>query len=126
MLTYEEITKSEAIKTYIIRADESLGALGFTEHSFAHVMHVHHIIPRSEGGSNKKENLVELPPRAHHLAHLCLIKLGYCLKYCYYNFTIKEYYEAKMLEKKKKHLLLPEDVDTVDEINEYRYEGEQE
>jgi putative nucleotidyltransferase with HDIG domain len=40
MLTYEEITNSEAIKTYIIRADESLGALGFTEHSFAHVMHV--------------------------------------------------------------------------------------
>lgn len=40
MLTYEEITKSEAIKTYIIRADESLAALGFTEHSFAHVMHV--------------------------------------------------------------------------------------
>ena len=40
MLTYEKITKSEAIKTYIIRADESLGALGFTEHSFAHVMHV--------------------------------------------------------------------------------------
>ncbi len=40
MLTYEEITKSEAIKTYIIRADESLGALGFTEHCFAHVIHV--------------------------------------------------------------------------------------
>ena len=40
MLTYEAITKSEAIKTYIIRADESLGALGYTEHSFAHVLHV--------------------------------------------------------------------------------------
>ena len=40
MLTYEEIRTSEAIKTYIIRADESLGALGYTEHSFAHVMHV--------------------------------------------------------------------------------------
>ena len=40
MLTYEEIKKSEKIKTYIIRADESLGALGYTEHSFAHVMHV--------------------------------------------------------------------------------------
>ena len=40
MLTYEEITKSEAIKTYIIRADESLAALGYTEHSFSHVMHV--------------------------------------------------------------------------------------
>ena len=30
-----------------------------------------------------------------------------------------------MLEKKKKHLLIPEDIDTVDEINEYRYEGEE-
>ena len=40
MLTYEEITKSEAIKTYIIRADESLAALGYTEHSFSHVIHV--------------------------------------------------------------------------------------
>ena len=40
MLTYEQITKSEAIRTYIIRADESLGALGYTEHSFSHVMRV--------------------------------------------------------------------------------------
>ena len=40
MLVYEEIIKNEAIKTYITRADESLGALGYTEHSFAHVMHV--------------------------------------------------------------------------------------
>ena len=36
----EEIIKNEAIKTYITRADESLGALGYTEHSFAHVIHV--------------------------------------------------------------------------------------
>ena len=40
MLTYEEIRKSEAIKIYITRADESLAALGYTEHSFAHVVHV--------------------------------------------------------------------------------------
>jgi putative nucleotidyltransferase with HDIG domain len=40
MLTYDEVRKSEIIKTYIIRADESLGALGYTEHSFAHVVHV--------------------------------------------------------------------------------------
>lgn len=39
-MTYEEIIRNEAIKTYIIRADESLGALGYTEHSFSHVMHV--------------------------------------------------------------------------------------
>ena len=40
MLTYEELTKNEAIRTYIIRADESLAALGYTEHSFAHVVRV--------------------------------------------------------------------------------------
>lgn len=39
MLTYEEVKNSEAIKTYITRADESLAALGFTEHSFAHVVY---------------------------------------------------------------------------------------
>ena len=40
MLTYESIKQDAAIRTYITRADESLGALGFTEHSFAHVCHV--------------------------------------------------------------------------------------
>lgn len=40
MLTYEAVSKSDAIKTYIIRADESLSVLGYTEHSFAHVVHV--------------------------------------------------------------------------------------
>ena len=40
MLTFEEIKKNEAIRTYISKADESLIALGFTEHSFAHVTQV--------------------------------------------------------------------------------------
>lgn len=38
MITYEEILKDENIRTYIIRADESLMAMGYTEHSFPHVM----------------------------------------------------------------------------------------
>ena len=37
MITYKEIKNNEAIKAYIKKADESLSALGFTEHSFAHV-----------------------------------------------------------------------------------------
>ncbi|MCL2662292.1 MAG: HD domain-containing protein [Oscillospiraceae bacterium] len=37
MLAFEEIKKNEEIRTYITKADESLCALGFTEHSFAHV-----------------------------------------------------------------------------------------
>ena len=36
-MTYEEIKKVEEIKIYIKQADESLQALGYTEHSFAHV-----------------------------------------------------------------------------------------
>ena len=37
MLTFETVKKDPAIRTYIQRADESLVALGYTEHSFAHV-----------------------------------------------------------------------------------------
>lgn len=40
MLTFQDVKKNEAIRTYIQRADESLTALGFTEHSFAHVTQV--------------------------------------------------------------------------------------
>ena len=40
MLTLEEVKNDAAIRTYIQRADESLIALGFTEHSFPHVTRV--------------------------------------------------------------------------------------
>lgn len=40
MITYDEIRRNEAVRTYIQRADESLAALGYTEHSFAHVTKV--------------------------------------------------------------------------------------
>ena len=40
MISYEELRKIEAIRTYITRADESLKSLGYTEHSFAHVTKV--------------------------------------------------------------------------------------
>lgn len=37
MVTYQDIKNNDQIKTYIRKADESLTALGYTEHSFAHV-----------------------------------------------------------------------------------------
>lgn len=37
-VTFEEVRKSEEIKVYIERADQSLRAIGFIEHYFAHVM----------------------------------------------------------------------------------------
>ncbi len=39
-ITYQDVKNNEAIKTYIKKADESLVALGYTEHSFAHVTKV--------------------------------------------------------------------------------------
>lgn len=40
MVTYADVRSDNAIREYIKRADESLAALGFTEHSFAHVTRV--------------------------------------------------------------------------------------
>ena len=37
MITFEDIKKNTMVHTLIRKADESLSALGFTEHSFAHV-----------------------------------------------------------------------------------------
>ncbi len=40
MITYSQIKNDQTIKTYIKEADASLAALGYTEHSFAHVTRV--------------------------------------------------------------------------------------
>ena len=40
MVTFEQVKNDRAIRTYITAADESLHALGYTEHSFAHVTQV--------------------------------------------------------------------------------------
>ena len=37
MVTAQQVKNDPAVKAYIAKADESLSALGFTEHSFAHV-----------------------------------------------------------------------------------------
>jgi hypothetical protein len=36
----------------------------------------HHIIPRCLGGSNDKENLVDLTPEEHYIAHQLLVKIN--------------------------------------------------
>lgn len=40
MLSYKDVKGNEAVRAYIRAADESLIALGYTEHSFAHVSKV--------------------------------------------------------------------------------------
>ena len=43
-MTYEQLKKDLSIRAFIQRADESLLALGFTEHSFAHVGRVAEVV----------------------------------------------------------------------------------
>ena len=42
-VTFDDVRNSPEIRTYITQADASLIALGFTEHSFAHVTRCAHI-----------------------------------------------------------------------------------
>jgi len=58
MITPQEIKQNDQIRTYIERADETLAALGYTEHSFAHVT------------------------RAAHFAQKLLCELGYPNRMC--------------------------------------------
>jgi len=73
MLTYKEITQSEAIKTYIIQADKSLEALGYTEHSFAHVMLVAETagyILRTLGYDERTVELAKIAGYLHDIGNL--------------------------------------------------------
>jgi metal-dependent HD superfamily phosphatase/phosphodiesterase len=73
MLTYEQVTKSDAIRTYIIRADESLAALGYTEHSFAHVAHVAETagyILKTLGHDDRTVELAKIAGYLHDIGNL--------------------------------------------------------
>ena len=67
MLTYVDIKNNEAINTYIKRADESLTALGFTEHSFAHVGRVAASVQYILSELGFSEHDIELAKIAAHM-----------------------------------------------------------
>ena len=66
-MTYEQIRQDEAIKTYIRQADASLAALGYTEHSFAHVGRVAEIAGYVLETMGYPERTVELGKIAGYL-----------------------------------------------------------
>lgn len=67
MITYETIKNNESVKTYIERADESLKALGYTEHSYAHVGMVAKRAAELLSGLGYDERVIELTKIAAYL-----------------------------------------------------------
>lgn len=73
MITFEEIKKNEEIKTYIRKADESLIALGYTEHSFAHVNKVAETakyILKTMGYSDREAELAQIAGYLHDIGNV--------------------------------------------------------
>ena len=66
-MTYQEVRADEAVKVYIAQADASLNALGFTEHSFAHVSRVAEIAGDILQKLNYPARTVELAKIAGYL-----------------------------------------------------------
>ena len=72
-MTYDEIRRDAAIRTYITQADASLEALGFTEHSFAHVGRVAETagyILRTLGHPERTVELAKIAAYLHDIGNL--------------------------------------------------------
>lgn len=73
MITFEQVKNNEAIKTYITKADESLIAMGYTEHSFAHVSRVAAVsryILLTMGYSEREAELAQIAGYLHDIGNV--------------------------------------------------------
>lgn len=72
-ITFEQIKSEETIKSYIRKADESLVALGYTEHSFPHVCKVadtaSHIL-KVLGYSDREAELAAIAGYLHDIGNV--------------------------------------------------------
>ncbi len=72
-ITYQQIRENDNIKSYIKKADESLVALGYTEHSFAHVCKVadtaNHILT-TLGYSEREAELASIACYLHDIGNV--------------------------------------------------------
>ena len=72
-VTYQDLRESEVVKTYIQKADESLIALGYTEHSFAHVTKVAELashILTTLGYSEREAELAKMAGYLHDIGNV--------------------------------------------------------
>ena len=73
MITIEQVKSSKAIHTYIEKEDESLKALGFTEHSFPHVGKVSKTAKEmllTLGYSEREAELAEIAGYLHDIGNI--------------------------------------------------------
>lgn len=73
MVTFKDVIKNEAVKTYINAADKSLDVLGFTEHSYGHVTVVAkkaEYILKTLGYSEKEIELAKIAAYLHDIGNL--------------------------------------------------------
>ena len=73
MITFDDVKNNEAIRGYIKSADESLNALGYTEHSFAHVTKVAETaayILQTLGYSERETELARIAGYLHDIGNL--------------------------------------------------------
>ena len=72
-ITLEQVTRHPAVRAYIQKSDESLMAMGFTEHSFAHVTRVAHtardILART-GHSQREGELAAIAGYLHDIGNV--------------------------------------------------------
>ena len=72
-ITYQDLKTNEAVRTYIQKADESLTALGYTEHSFAHVTKVAELasdILLTLGYSEREAELAKMAGYLHDIGNV--------------------------------------------------------
>lgn len=72
-ITAEQVRRDPAIRTYIQKADDSLTALGYTEHSFAHVTKVAkeaRRILKTLGKGEREQELAEIAGYLHDIGNV--------------------------------------------------------
>ncbi len=73
MITFKDVVKNEAVKTYINAADKALDVLGYTEHSYSHVTVVAkkvEYILSSLGYSQEEIELAKIAAYLHDIGNL--------------------------------------------------------
>lgn len=73
IIQYEDVKNSPVVQTYIKKADESLNALGYTEHSFAHVTKVADTASKillTQGYSTRDAELAKIAGYLHDIGNV--------------------------------------------------------